>query len=215
MHKRLILAALYSLVPLPAFAGATMPTIINGGTTPVTGTCPGGQFIYNNNGVAACESATAALYATVDASQFLGSDMCAKIASAADALISSSPDSGTIDATGFSGTQTCSASPFVSWPGGGEFSTTIKFGRVTWVTNNQIVIPNRTHLIGTSPYNYLVTSEGFVIEAGNSFPSNTALVVFGGTGSSNEYFNIQLRNVDVECHGPRRHGEFYLRHLPF
>jgi hypothetical protein len=202
MQKHLILAAFFSLVPLPAFAGATMPTIINGGTTPVTGTCPGGQFIYNNNGVAACETATAAMYVTVDATQFSGSDMCAKIAAAANALVSLSPNSGTIDATGFSGAQTCAASPFGSWPGGGEFSTTIKFGRVTWVTNNQIVIPNRTHLIGTSPYNYLVTSEGFVIEAGNSFPSNTALVVFGGTGSSNEYFNIQLRNVDVECPGP-------------
>jgi hypothetical protein len=207
MHKRLILAALFSLVALPAFAGATMPTIINGGTTPVTGTCPGGQFIYNNNGVAACETATAAMYATVDATQFSGADMCAKIAAAANTLVSLSPNSGTIDATGFSGTQTCAASPFGSWPGGGEFSTTIKFGRVTWVSNNQIVIPNRTQIVGTSPFSYLATSEGFVVQMGSSFTPNTgcpkALFVFGGTscGSTNtsEFFNIQLRNADVRC----------------
>jgi hypothetical protein len=207
MHKRFILAALFSLVALPAFAGATMPTIINGGTTPVTGSCPGGQLIYNNNGVAACKTASASMYVTVDATQFSGSDMCAKIAAAASALVSLSADSGMIDATGFTGTQTCAASPFGSWPGGGEFSTTIKFGRVTWVSNNQIVIPNRTHIVGSSPYSYLPTTEGLVIQMGNSFspPTNcpNALIVFGGTScatsNSNEFFNIQLRNADVRC----------------
>ena len=60
--KALLAASL--LAPLPALAGAPpippAPTIIVGGGTPVTGTCPSTQFLYNNAGILGCSAGSGA-----------------------------------------------------------------------------------------------------------------------------------------------------------
>jgi len=60
--KALLAASL--LAPLPALAGAPpippAPTILVGGGTPVMGTCPSTQFLYNNAGILGCSAGSGA-----------------------------------------------------------------------------------------------------------------------------------------------------------
>ena len=63
----------------------------------------------------------------VDATTYPGSDMCAQISAAAIALNAKNPLGGTVNATGFTGEQTCAASMFASWPGMGF---NVKLGNV-------------------------------------------------------------------------------------
>ncbi len=87
---------------------------------------------------------------TIDATQSSGADACAKISAAATTLYGISSLGGTIDARGFTGTQTCSTAMFASWPSSGLW--TVRFGAATFVTNYPVIVPNGTHLLGLPTY---------------------------------------------------------------
>ena len=69
-------------------------------------------------------------YKSVDATNYSGADMCAKIAAAATALNTLAPAGGIIDARGFAGTQHCTTSPFAGWPSTNSWPVKLIMGAV-------------------------------------------------------------------------------------
>lgn len=137
-------------------------------------------------------------YGTIDATQSSGADMCAKISAAAVALNVLSPGGGTIDARGFTGSQTCAGSMFASWPGGGFWSKLI-LGAVQITTNVSQRIPTRTWVSGTSPFNDSISggqSGGTAFIASASFPTSTPVI---DLGAPTQAFSIHLDHVAVDC----------------
>lgn len=121
--------------------------------------------------------------------------MCAKISAAAATLYATSPLGGTIDARGFTGTQTCGGSMFANWPNGSYYPTVILLGSVVIQINVQQVIPAYTNVQGYAPYSFTGLG-GTLIQATTGFPASTALVEMG---ASNPSFSTKLSKVSIDC----------------
>jgi hypothetical protein len=128
----------------------------------------------------------------IDATKSSGSDMCAKISTAANALNGlTSGKGGVIDARGFTGRQTCAVSISSGWPS--SFPADILLGTVEILTAVQQVIPNHVHVRGLY---FIQANLGTIIRPGPGFPKNTAVIEFG---DGNPSFSVQLSNAVVSC----------------
>jgi hypothetical protein len=163
----------------------------------------GYNAVYNSTGTAPTPSA-----AFIDASQFSGADICAKIASAWSYAITTRGFTGaTIDARGITGGQTCAASPF---PSGVSVAGELLLGNVQISTSVSWQIPARVHVVGIGVSPLFDTGSNFEntdIRAASSsilsacMPSGApACVIQLGTGSGTQ-FDIQVKGLTVDANG--------------
>jgi hypothetical protein len=149
--------------------------------------------------------ATSATTATSDVSYvdaFVNStsgDMCARILAAWSALT----NSGTIDARGFTGAQSCAASPFAP-------RTSPKFGKlllgnVIITTSVSWVIPTRVQVEGlgtaTTSLGIPATTANTIIRAGSAVSGNPLIQMGDGDPTSMASFGVGLKGLTVDCFG--------------
>lgn len=88
--------------------------------------------------------------------------------------------------------ETFASNPFASLPS--NVFAEVHMERQTWVTNAQIVVPNKSQLLGAGRGDANTT--GTVIQAGSSFPSSTAVLEMG---SSPIAVAVRIENLTVDC----------------
>jgi hypothetical protein len=138
---------------------------------------------------------------TVDATLQAGADMCAKINASWTVLSGINSLGGTVDARGFTGTQTCAGSMWSNVPS--NFAATLITGAVNIVTSVTQVRPTNTSWYSTghattTPYNNMGTS----IQPSSSFTGT----VIEQWGSSAVVDNIQDHNIRISCLEPGGSG---------
>ncbi len=131
---------------------------------------------------------------TIDATQVSGADICAKISAAAIAAAAKWPGGATIDARGFTGSNTCAGNMFANWPS--SFKSRVLLGDVQITVSVSQVVPTYTTLEGTLPQNDTDVGAAFV--ASGSFPTNTPLL---DLGPSNPAFSIHVNHIGLNCSG--------------
>ena len=128
-------------------------------------------------------------YAVVDATQYTGSDLCAKINSVFSTYNRTTANGIVVDARGFSGSALiCGAtSPWDNLLGGGSsgFSNTVLLPAGTITIQKSWILPNWTRLIGQGPKTTLVTAaSGFtsdLIDMGTETnPANNSCLIASG-----------------------------------
>lgn len=188
MRKVAIVACL--LLCLPAFAGSKPIAAIHG-TQSITGSL--NISGYNLPNVDALTSQT--FNKIVEADQFPGADMCAKIVNALAALPASG---GWVGATHFSGTQACSSNPFATLP---KFSSTyrlhIEFGAVTV----QTTVPwsfetSMVSIVGKGPQFSRVDYTG-----GTAIPAILTVGQFAKLDNAHSVFGVQIKGMSFYSNG--------------
>ncbi len=98
----------------------------------------------------------------MDATQYPGADMCAKITAAANVLNKANPYGGTVDAQGFTGVQACTHNVNAGCPNTQGFYT-VKLGGVRITTTVQQVIPQGTRIIAAPGFGEYSNGAGTII----------------------------------------------------
>jgi len=131
-------------------------------------------------------------------------DMCARISAAWNALLASYT-SGTVDARGFTGNQTCGSPGPFSPASGRTPHGVLLLGEVNIASSVTWVVPTQTELRGIGHGGAYGSSSGYntIISAGSSFPTTGAPVIqMGSNGAGNgPWFGIKVADLTVDCHG--------------
>jgi hypothetical protein len=128
-----------------------------------------------------------------------GTDICVRI-NTAWALLPS--DTGTLDARAFTGSWTCSVSPFS--PTSGTPHGLLLLGDVSIASSAVWIVPTQTEVRGIGHGGGYGSSSGYntIISAGSSFPSSSPVIQMGPNGSGNgPWFGIKIDRLTVDCHG--------------
>jgi hypothetical protein len=198
---------LYGLVNV--FVAALLLTLSEPASAQITGTnLTEGEPVIATSATAADSEAE-----YVDAYVFSGSDMCAKISAAwAEALVTQSLTSATVDARAFTGNQTCSSNPFTV-SSGGKTPTPhgiLLLGDVVIATSVTWVVPTQLELRGIGHGGGAGASSGYntIISAYNTatseytLPSSEAVLQMGSNASGDgPWFGIKIAGLTVDCHG--------------
>ena len=164
----------------PSFTGIVTSPQYCLGINCITTWPSGGGLPSGTQGNPAVNTTGAATYATspvwVDASQFSGGDMCAKIATARASSSCSSAAQGCFITAPFSGLQVCNSSPFSGWTGGGELDLGgSKFLDIRTSVSWKIPLSVRVRGMGTaSAGSGLSAAANTIIRAGNAAFMNPA-----------------------------------------
>jgi hypothetical protein len=88
--------------------------------------------------------------------------------------------------------ETFAANPFASLPS--NVFAEVHLLRRTWITNSNIVVPNKSQLIGSGRGD--AGSSGTVIQAGPLFPASTPVVQMGSAPIA---MGVRVENLTVDC----------------
>jgi hypothetical protein len=132
-------------------------------------------------------------------------DMCARISAAWNAVLSSTVSSATVDARGFTGSQTCALGPFNTTrvPHGILLLGNVDIGTsVTWVLPSQLEVRGTGSGGGSgssSDYNSIIYA--CPSTCANPFPTTGAAVLQMGPSTGGPWFSVRIAYLTVDCHG--------------
>jgi hypothetical protein len=145
------------------------------------------------NGVEGCGGIIFYSNSIVDASVFGGADACARITNALTALNTLPGDSGTIDARGITGLQSCSANPFAGFSG----EATLLLGAATYQTTATWAVPNRSRVLGIGASDSSTTYQNTTIQWVGS--ANQVVMSLGTAGSTSANFGVFVGDLTIDC----------------